>query len=319
VTYVLDISSSFGVYSDLSQCFVYLGILLIVEVLLSLFLATKRRADFVVVVMVSFCVLVQTLVFAINTTRNTIVSSNVNACVGMGAVFHLSVIAGIAWYAAASVNLFFVLAKNGLRKRMAFAQNKLIYTVCVVAFVSVDWLVVWGLWGSSPTLSYGVVQPWNFCWITSPAVLLGSFFVPAILVMSLNVVISVIIVFNILEVRLSTKRLSWKTLVEIVSIMVAVNAGTIAVGVLAILLLFQTDNPTPVFILITGLLLMVQALSLWLMYFSRSENMSLWGGMILGKGRPTVKRWKSSRAPSMSLRSLSFFDLPRPAPKPVDE
>jgi hypothetical protein len=145
-------------------------------------------------------------------------------------------------------------------------------------------------------------------------VLLGFFFAPAGLIMCFNLLISLYLAWMILGVRAKTRGLTRHTVREVLGLFFTVNSGSIACGMLALLFFAYSDNPLSYLSLVTGILFLLQAVSLWIVFFARRENLALWGLLITGSGaidsdcclrspRTPIGRRAASRRARGNLRS----------------
>jgi hypothetical protein len=206
-------------------------------------LISGERSKNQIFIILTGTIMLQDVCFVLNTSRNILIQKNLDACVGVGFIFHFSIMAGLAWYAVASVNLLLILGNSGRFKNYSYVENKLLYHIVAWGFVLIDILIVWGLRGLSPSTSFGAIMPWSFCWISSPAVLLGVMFVPALIIMTCNVIVTVYLGGMICWIRFSSGQFSWKVLSEVFLIAILINTGTVALGVVVILLLFYVRSP----------------------------------------------------------------------------
>jgi hypothetical protein len=134
-------------------------------------------------------------------------------------------------------------------------------------------------------ISTSPLGAWAFCWIANGYVLLGFFFAPAGLIMCFNLGISLYLAWMILGVRAKTRGLTRHTVREVLGLFFTVNSGSIACGMLALLFFAYSDNPLSYLSLVTGILFLLQAVSLWIVFFARRENLALWGLLITGQWR----------------------------------
>ena len=269
-----------GQYADVAAFLLYVSIVLLLEVFLSLLLTAERRRNMGPFVFVAGFAVLQDLFVAVN--FEAVVgapSANNRSCLAIGSWLHLSCVGAVGAYAMASLSVFFLLFRSGELRRWSFAERPLLYAVCLAAFVLINYCIVWALRAAPPlgSLSYGPLGAWAFCWITSEWVLLGFFFVPAGLIMCVNLILSLYLGCMILSVRARSRGVTGQTVREVVGLFFAVNSGSVACGILALLFFAFSDNPPSYLCLVTSILFLLQALSLWVVFFARRENLMLWG------------------------------------------
>ena len=283
-----DLGKVVGFYGDLARFFLCCAVLLLLECVLSLLLTWERRHFQMITIFICFLVMVQDALMVLFVSRS-VLSAETDAktvCLGLGSVFHLFVMSALAWYTAASVHVFFVFFNTGQYMRYSYttsSRNAVMYHICCWTFVFVDWIIVWGLYGASPSLSYGPVKPYAFCWIETSSVLIGAFYAPAIAVLALSLVLTCIVCFQVFRVRRYHKKINFQSIAEIVSIFLTCSGGLIALVVLGSLLVIYADDNVPYMLLVASLLFFVQALSLWVVLFPRRHNMVIWAMMASGE------------------------------------
>lgn len=267
-------------YADVSAFLLYVAIILNLEVLLSLLLTPERRKHMGVFILVAACAMLQDVFVAINFESVTGAPSPDNrACQFVGSFLHLFCLAAVGSYACASINVFCLLFRNGKYQNYSFSVRPLLYLVSLAVFVLLNFVIVWALRAVSPvgTLSYGPLGVWAFCWIANEWVLLGFFFAPASIVMLFNLTVSLYLVAAICHVRARARGVTKHTIQEVASLFFTVNSGSVACGILALLFFAFNDDPVTYLSLVTAILFLLQAISLWLVFFLRRENMALWG------------------------------------------
>ncbi len=101
--------------------------------------------------------------------------------------------------------------------------------------------------------------------------------------MCFNLGISLFLAFMILGVRSRSRGVTRHTVREVAGLFFTVNSGSIACGVLALLFFAFSDDPQAYLSLVTGILFLLQAVSLWVVFFARRENLALWGLVLTGR------------------------------------
>lgn len=296
-----SVQKVFGVYSDVSRFLLHVSILLALECVLSLLLTWQRRHFQFIMIVIGICMICTFIFLSVNTNIASFGDAQQanRTCMALGFLLHLSLASSIGWYAAISVNLFFVFFFPGRYVRFAYHFNvtsQVMYHVVVWSYVLVTSVIVWGLYGANPTWSFGPLQPWQFCWIGSSSVLLGVFFIPSFIVLALNITLTTIMVVFMCRVRANSpggRGLNVSAVMEIVSVATVVNGGTLAIGLLGILLIVYASTPTASLFLISSIVFFVQAATFWLVVFPRSENMNLWALAFTCSLRPVFAKPKT--------------------------
>jgi hypothetical protein len=260
--------------ADYARFIMCVAVFLLAQVFASLLLTWERRHYQFIQLLLSGLIIIQDIFIILYMSRSVISgNSSPSLCLGLGSVFHLTVVSCIMWYGAISINVFFVFTAAGKLEHFTYQSSRkmrLIYHTVCWSLALIDFIIVWGFVG------YGAVQPYSFCWIPNPDILIGAFFAPASLVMVGSVVVTTVVIVQICRVRSFHGKVNAQSVLELISIFVTCCGGLIALVVLGVLLLVFADSPNQVLLLISSLLFLVQALALWVIVFPRSGNMKLW-------------------------------------------
>lgn len=323
-----DLAKVFGVYNDVSRFLLYTSVLLCVQTVFSLVLTWERRRNQFIIIVICSLAALQDVLLTIFSARNLLGSSQQQAdttCTALGSVFHLVLSCAVAWYAAISVNLFVLFFRSGYYRAAAYHYSRatrITYHVTCWGYALLSFVLVWVLRAFNTGWSYGTLPPYDFCWISSTYVLLGCFFVPAMMVMALNLVLTIMMIVSIVRVRSNSRRFNVSSLVEITSVTLVVNMGILAIGLMGILLILLTNNPPPVLLLVSSIFFFLQAFTMWIVFFPRKENFVLWTMFFCCKlGRlqrkntslGSMKETSSSTTLSSSASSLSSSSSDHPS------
>jgi hypothetical protein len=195
-----------------------------------------------------------------------------------------------------------------------------------------DVVVVWALRASSPTLSFGSLQPWNFCWVSSIWVLLGSFYVFAGIVLVLNLVITGVLIFvacSVLRVRQELTHVKNKhnDVSDIVTMVLVVNFGVIGIICGGVFYGVYASSIQPPLFMIISVLTFCESLTLWISVVLRKGTLFLWYEILLcrhpkstsnGSRVSTTRKVSNSSSPKSSSSSLSWSsNTPNSSPRPI--
>ena len=320
-----NFGQALGQYADATRFVMLVAILLALECALTLCLTWERRHHQFLTILLCVLIMLQDSMIVVYSSR-TIIDKNTDIaalCLGLGPVFHLFVTSVLAWYAAATFNIFAIFYNNGMYARFSFSRSRrsaLWYHVVCWSFVLVDFCTVWGLYAvttpatppasSRHPLSYGPVAPYAFCWIQDNSVLIGAFFAPALAVLAFSLGVTVVVSVQVCSVRCYHKRVNGQTVLEVISIFLTCSGGLIALVVLGTLLIIYADDPQPFLLLVTALLFLLQSVALWVVVFPRKQAMIMWA-LVLTCNAGQLQRKGSSLK---DMASSNMFDRTHSTP-----
>jgi hypothetical protein len=231
------------------------------------------------------------------------------SCVVRGFFQHFTACSMLAWYTLSSIHFYCALVGGGKNAEYAFGASTkvtLVYLLCGFGFVIVDCAIVWGLYPLNA--SYGPMFPWAFCWVRTETLwTLGfSFYVPAVIALVVNLVLSVITIRFILKVRSSLDKVDKDTMIAVIALFGCSNVGTIGFGFLGLFVaLYRNANGgNPAIFIALSVFLFVQALVYWLVYFARPASMEIWSRLFFCNGFRDLQE-PGSRLPTMSSDNSS--------------
>jgi hypothetical protein len=204
-------------------------------------------------------------------------------CFALGFFQQLTACSMLSWYCLSTCHFAAMLLTTGKYKRFTFGEAWPWYLFAGFAFPLVDCLIVLGLLPLN--LSFGIMYPWRYCWIrteSSIQVLAISFYLPALLVITFNLVVSICISGHILRLRKARGKIDHETVKAVVALFFSTNLGTCGFGLLGLFIFLSQNANTSLtisaFILvIMSVSLFVQAICYWLVYFCRRGVVEMWG------------------------------------------
>lgn len=295
---------TFGVLFDLSQMFLFFALFLLCVTVVTCLLYWSSRLKLQITIILMCCIFFNVL-FVILQASNAIQSSS--QCFVLGLFQHLTACSMVAFYALSTFHFFCVIYQAGRFQALRFDQNRMVYLVLGFGFALLDVVIVGAL--ESIQLGFGPMAPWRFCWVrtASSFYVLGiSFFLPAGLAMIFNLTLTTILSVYILKVRHAvkgSKGIDRETVKAVIALFISCNIGTVGFCLLGLFTVLgdgvQGGNGSAIFILLS-ILLFVQSLVYWLVYFTRRSSLLIWGTLLTCQGED----FNSLQQPNSSLESL---------------
>ena len=321
-----------GIAYDVNQMFISFALFLLAVCGFSMLLTWRTRTLQTITIILICCIFCNGLVVLFQASANIIRSAS--SCVALGFFQQLTACSTIAFYALSTVHFFCLLFRAGVYKAYIFTEKPLLYLLIGFGFPILDCAIVWAL--TPVNLSFGLMAPWRFCWIrtdSSFVVLLGAFYVPAFIVVLLNLVLSLILVVHVVRVRKSAKKtLDKDTVYATVTLFLSTNVGTFGFSMLGLFSYLSSSSAFSLSIsaaifAVMAALLFLQALVYWYVYFATLSTMEMWGLVLscqprafrdLQKKNSNLKQVSMRLSTESTLKALNTLN-PEPTPAPGND
>ncbi len=221
--------AAIGAAYNAAQYFLYITLFILFVTWLSMVLVWHSRHLQTITLILMACIFANVFVVALQASGTLIQSSRL--CFALGFFQQFTACSMLSFYCLSTVHFAAIFFGNGRFTRFMFREAWPWYLVIGFTFPLVDCCIVLGL--IPLNLSFGIMYPWRYCWIrteSSVQVLAISFYLPALLVIAFNLVVSLCICVHILRLRKVRGKVDHETVRAVAALFFSTNLGTCGFG-----------------------------------------------------------------------------------------